>query len=186
MAGISEIFANFLFLRLYLPGLVFTLLLEISGITRSLMFYEIFVPSRTETLILAVMPLAIGQLSHLVAASCSLWGGWEQVELKMSTFEKCIGLCGKARARINGLSIYKKDGDTVRRIFHMAQLYANIVTVLLVYVVIASIMGKLLWLFIALVCAALSAVCAYWNYLYARAILVHPDYRVTPETLNSN
>jgi hypothetical protein len=169
---IVAVFANFLILRIYVPGLLFVMILQTLHASRA-PFTTLLTIKEFQWV---MIPLVIGQCFHLVSAAISLICGFEQVKNKK---EYCIPpwirLPGCIRERMQGWSVYgKAPFESAKITFHFAQLYLNC---FLAFATLAWIIKgsdpyrpRAFWIILLFaICSLISSIINHW---YGRAILV--------------
>lgn len=175
-ANVVEIFANFLILRLWLPGTLFVFLYQLLAIDLFNIPYNL---SNSDIFIWIITPLLAGKFFHLINASISLWKGFEQIKPGgVARFGAFFGDVQEIQNRINGRNVYKKEDDPARKIFFLAQVYANCFLVF-VALTILNILNNGLSIksTVFLLCGAfLSYICASYNYQYGRCALLLSKY----------
>jgi hypothetical protein len=169
MFNITEIFSNFLILRLYLPGVVFITLCKLTGLTHLYPFIA------DQAIVWTILPIVIGQFFHLIQAMLSLIWGWEHLENKHDP-KTCEVILSRVTHK-NARNAYKKNADSASRIFHFAQLYSNLAIALAgVAVLLCVYKIYCIWFIFCVTFTIIASLCSYYNYQYGRAILAHKDY----------
>lgn len=170
MKELADIFSNFILLRIYLPGLLFVVLFKLSGLTvKPFISYS---PLGETTVVWVLLPVAIGQCFHLVTAAILLGFGVEQVKDRHKPrVPPCIS------RRVEGWNIYTKNNETVKRIFHFGQLYANCAIALIICTYLNWDCGQKEWGFQLGALSLFALTASILNFLYGRAILADPDYK---------
>ena len=168
MPGISlnDIFADFLLLRIYMPGLIFVILnLFVDRKNEINIMKKISEIDNYPILLFIILPIVAGQLIHIINASLSLFFGFEQIE----SIEKPI--CSRIEKRIKK-SIYLIDQESAKRIFQFAQIYANITISLILFLILNwrfIYANEIIYTIFFIVFAIFSSVS---NYFYGRGILI--------------
>jgi len=123
--SLVEIFSDFLFLRLYLPGLlVVTTLSGYSFFDKSIGWERVSLDS---SLVWGIAPLVIGLCLHVIYAFIALATGFEHVS---EVGSPCVPVCVLTRVQ-KSRHIYQNNVDAAKRTFGFGNLYINCFTGLL-------------------------------------------------------
>lgn len=168
-----EMFSSFLFLRLYLPGLLVVVTLSFYAFLKGIFCIDRILSGGFA--IWVILPIVIGLCVHVIYAAAALVCGFEYVpDREESGVPKCV----IERVR-KGRHTYQKSSDAVKRIFGFAHLYINCSTGLLIsggfgcflevgYGVISGT-----WLI-----AVVFFIAGMFNLFYGRAILADSAYEL--------
>jgi hypothetical protein len=173
LSGIIELFANFLVLRLYLPGINFIFFAHLFNPTQ--------IGSSYGTATWVLLPIVLGQAFHLPNACFSLAFGFEYCVARPSKEGKgqWWQFYKNIQARVDDEQFYIPDTkEYIKRTIHLAQLYVNLsISFLTVYFVSWNLSGWRWSIVIMNVIAIFALLSGVLNHCYVKAVLSSPKFR---------